>query len=91
VTLNVVEVAPAGTGTVAGTLAAAEAELSAMVAPDAGAAALSPRVQVEIAGGVTETGVQEKALSTGGCWIVTAPPLPVEDNAAPDGSDAATF
>jgi hypothetical protein len=61
VTLNVVEVAPARTVTVGGTFAAAEDELSVTVAPDANAAEVSPTVQFELLGGVTITGVQEKA------------------------------
>ena len=90
-TLNVVEVAPAGTVTVGGTLAATEDELSITLAPDANAGAVRATLQFEMPGGVTKTGVQEKALSPGDCWIVTFPPLPDADKAAADGSAAATF
>ena len=64
-TLNVVDVAPAGTVTVGGTLAEAEDELSAIVAPDASAAAVSATVQFEPPGGLTDAGLQEKALKPG--------------------------
>jgi hypothetical protein len=91
VTPNVVDVAPAATIAVAGTLAAAEDELSTMVAPDVRAAPVSATVQFELPGGVTVAGVQEKALNPGCCWIVTVLPLPDADKVAADASAATTF
>ena len=67
VALKVVEVAPVGTVTVGGTLAAAEDELSVTVAPGASAGADSATRQLDAAGGVTETGMHAKPFKWGCC------------------------
>lgn len=91
VTLNGMEVAPGGTVTADGTTAAVEDELSAMVAPDPDAGAVSATVQVETPGGVTDTGLQVKPFKPPVCGIVTVAPLPEADKDAAAGSVAPVF
>lgn len=81
--MKVVEVAPVGTVTVGGTLAAAEVELIVTVVPGASAGADSATRQLDAAGGVNETGVHVKPFKWGCCWIITAVPLPSADKEAP--------
>jgi hypothetical protein len=61
------------------------------MAPDANAGAVNAKLQFEIPGEVSDTGVQEKPLNPGDCWIVTFPPVPETDKAAADASAAPTF
>ena len=85
VTLNVVEIAPMWIVTVAGKLADAEDELSATVAPSANAAAVSVAVQLEPPGGVTEAGLQERALKTGVLKTGVEQPQTSFDSSTPAG------
>jgi hypothetical protein len=54
-----------------------------MVAPDADAGAVRETVQVELAGGVTDTGKHTKPFKLGSCRIVTIDPMPDNGNDAP--------
>src|SRR5579864_4618933 len=91
VTLNVAEVAPCGIVIVVGKFAAAEDEFSVIVAPEAGAGAVSATRQLEALGGVIETGLHEKPFKPNVCWMVTIPPLLDAGKEDPTASDATAF
>jgi hypothetical protein len=88
VALNVIEVAPGRIVTTDGTLAAPEEELSVTVAPGASAGAVNATRQVDVPGGVTETGAQVKPFKLGCCWMVTAVPFATAGTEAPAPSAA---
>ena len=83
VTLNVPVCEPCGTLIDAGTVAAdVEADDKFIVAPPAGAAAVSVMVQDELASAAKETGVQVNPLSPDS--MVTVPPAVEVPSVAPD-------
>lgn len=84
--VNVAEVEPCGTVTDEGMLAPAGEEESVTRAPPLGAAAVRPTVQVEVLGGVIDTGRQERPFNAG--LMVRTPPLPEIPKDAADPSAA---
>jgi hypothetical protein len=88
VTVKDAELAPWGTPTLGGMVKSPGFELTAMEAPPEGAPAVNCRVQVEVAGGVTDAGLQVKPFKAAGWLIVTVPPLAEEVKAKPEGSAA---
>jgi hypothetical protein len=88
--LNVPIEEPEETVTDAGTVAAeVRADVNVIVAPPAGATAVSVMVHTELAGAAKETGTHVNPLSPGS--IVTVPPVVEVPNPAPDGSAAELF
>jgi hypothetical protein len=83
VTVNVPEVTPCVTTTVAGMVTSGSEALIPMEAPPLGAAADRPSVQVAAAGGVMDTGTQENPFSAAGWTMVTLPPLAAVVSAKP--------
>jgi len=90
VTVNVADVAPCGTVTVAGAEIAVDDELIATDAPPLGAAIVSAIEQDDVAWDATVTGLHEKPFRPC-CWIVTVPPLADAVNALAFASAAVLF
>ena len=79
-TVNVTDVAPAGTVTVAGTVAFAELEVSLTTSPPAGAAELRVTVPVELDPPVTAVGLSVSEVAIGAFTVtvvVAVVPAPV--------------
>ena len=84
--VNVVEVEPAGIVTL-GKLTSAGEALSPIAAPPLGAGPVRATVQVEVAGGVNDKGLQENPFNPGGV-IVTVAPVAATASDEPVASEA---
>ena len=88
VTLKPALVASAGIVNDAGTAAFALLDLKLTAIPPEGAVELRVTVQLDAAGGSTDTGLQEIPVRLGPCRMVTVPPAVEVEMAVPSGAAA---